>query len=48
MGVNGVWIVQKRVYEGTETRQMGQYVWYMLHFASMRKKYATLPGEVHI
>jgi hypothetical protein len=48
MGVNEVWILQKRVYKGTETHQKGLYVWYMLHFTSTRKKYPTLPGDVHI
>jgi hypothetical protein len=38
MGVNGAWILQKGVYEGKETSQRGVYVWYMLHFASARKK----------
>jgi hypothetical protein len=48
MRVYGVWMLQKRVYKGTETCKKGLYVWYMLHFTSTSKKYTTLPGEVHI
>jgi hypothetical protein len=48
MRVNGLWILQKRVYEETETGQRVLYVWYMLHFTSTRIKYLTLLGEVHI
>ena len=38
MGVNGVWILYNSLYEGTQTCQRDLYVWYMLHFASTRKK----------
>jgi hypothetical protein len=40
IGVNGVWILQKAVYGGTETCQRGLYVWYMFLFANTRKKLA--------
>jgi len=45
MGVNGVWILQKGVYEGTETCQRGLYMWYLLHFTNMREKQETMPGD---
>jgi len=32
MRMNGVWILQKGDYEGTETCQRGLCVWNMLHF----------------
>ena len=38
MGVNGVWILQKGVYEGRQNCQRDLHVWYMLHFASTRIK----------
>ena len=37
MGVKGVWILQKGLYEGTETVRRA-FVCYFLHFANMRKK----------
>jgi len=47
MEANGVWILQKGVYEGKETCQTGLYMWYFLHFTNTRKKKETLPGSVN-
>jgi hypothetical protein len=41
MRVIGVWMLQKRLYEGTETCKRGLYV-SLLHFTNMGRKKVTI------
>jgi hypothetical protein len=48
MGVKGVWILQKGLYEGTETCQKGLYVCVFVPLRQYKEKSEnhSLPGDV--